>query len=153
MDKTEISLKRDAIIAKEVIDQKGRILGKVTDILLAVERTGILLVVENATGETKNFYWEDVQAASDVILLKPAPDQAPAELEKTLETKKEIEQETVKTAEEPVKAAEKPAEMAEKPVEPAEKQSKRPLCPTCGQPLTWIKKYKRWYCYNDKKYA
>jgi len=25
-------------------------------------------------------------------------------------------------------------------------------CPTCGQPLTFIQQYGRWYCYNCKKY-
>jgi sporulation protein YlmC with PRC-barrel domain len=32
-------------------------------------------------------------------------------------------------------------------------QSTQTLCPTCGQPLTWIDQYKRWYCYNEKKYV
>jgi hypothetical protein len=26
-------------------------------------------------------------------------------------------------------------------------------CPTCGEPLTFIQQYNRWYCYKDKKYA
>ena len=25
-------------------------------------------------------------------------------------------------------------------------------CPTCGQPLTFIQQYSRWYCNNCKKY-
>jgi len=25
-------------------------------------------------------------------------------------------------------------------------------CPACGQPLTFIQQYNRWYCYNCKKY-
>lgn len=25
-------------------------------------------------------------------------------------------------------------------------------CPTCGQPLTFVQQYNRWYCYNCKKY-
>ena len=32
-------------------------------------------------------------------------------------------------------------------------QSSQPLCPTCNQPLTYIQQYKRWYCYNEKKYV
>lgn len=28
-----------------------------------------------------------------------------------------------------------------------------PLCSMCGRPLSFIKEYQRWYCYNDKKYA
>jgi len=26
-------------------------------------------------------------------------------------------------------------------------------CPTCGQPLTFVQKYNRWYCYNCGKYT
>jgi sporulation protein YlmC with PRC-barrel domain len=32
-------------------------------------------------------------------------------------------------------------------------QATQPTCPTCGRPLTYIKEYQRWYCYNDKKYV
>jgi sporulation protein YlmC with PRC-barrel domain len=32
-------------------------------------------------------------------------------------------------------------------------QPAQPMCPTCGRPLTYIKEYQRWYCYNDKKYV
>jgi sporulation protein YlmC with PRC-barrel domain len=32
-------------------------------------------------------------------------------------------------------------------------QAAQPTCPTCGRPLTYIKEYQRWYCYNDKKYV
>jgi sporulation protein YlmC with PRC-barrel domain len=32
-------------------------------------------------------------------------------------------------------------------------QPTQPTCPTCGRPLTYIKEYQRWYCYNDKKYV
>ena len=28
-----------------------------------------------------------------------------------------------------------------------------PTCATCGQPLTYISQYQRWYCENCKKYA
>ncbi len=40
-----------------------------------------------------------------------------------------------------------PATMAE--VTPA---AETKICPTCGQPATWIEQYKRWYCYTCKKY-
>lgn len=29
---------------------------------------------------------------------------------------------------------------------------KEVICPTCGQPATFIPQYKRYYCYNCKKY-
>ncbi len=28
-----------------------------------------------------------------------------------------------------------------------------PQCPTCGNPLTYIPQYQRWYCYHEKKYV
>ena len=28
-----------------------------------------------------------------------------------------------------------------------------PVCQICGEPLTYVKEYQRWYCYKDKKYA
>jgi hypothetical protein len=27
-----------------------------------------------------------------------------------------------------------------------------PICPTCGQTLSYIEQYQRWYCYRDQKY-
>jgi len=40
------------------------------------------------------------------------------------------------------------------PAQPAQHaQPTQPMCPTCGRPLTYIKEYQRWYCYNDKKYV
>ena len=27
------------------------------------------------------------------------------------------------------------------------------ICPVCGQPLVFIQQYRRWYCYNCKKYT
>ena len=28
-----------------------------------------------------------------------------------------------------------------------------PTCPTCGEPLSYIQQYQRWYCYKEKKYV
>jgi len=41
-----------------------------------------------------------------------------------------------------------PASSAAKPTLPP-----APTCATCGQPLTYISQYQRWYCENCKKYA
>jgi sporulation protein YlmC with PRC-barrel domain len=32
-------------------------------------------------------------------------------------------------------------------------QAESHLCPTCWEPLTFIPKYNRWYCYKDRKYV
>ncbi len=71
MEKTDKPLTRDALVAMQVIDAKGRLIGKVKDVAFAVGKMGIALTIENDDGETQNVAWEDVQAASDFILLKP----------------------------------------------------------------------------------
>ena len=133
MEKTDKTPTKATIVAMQVIDQKGQLVGKVTDVTFAVGKTGIILSVENEAGKTKEISWDEVQAASDFILLKPTLAPTQTFEEKATEVKEQVEP---------------------KPVQPeVEKQSTKPLCPTCGRPLTWIPKYKRWYCYNDKKYV
>jgi len=146
MEKTDKPLTRDALVSMQVIDAKGRLVGKVKDIAFAVGKMGISLSVENEDGEIQNIPWEDVQAASDFIVIKPVPQS----------TSQQRQQQTVQTSslseEEKVFGPYQPQQ--QQPVQTVVKeQSTQPLCPTCNQPLTWIPQYKRWYCYNDKKYV
>ena len=127
MEKTDKPLTRDALVSMQVIDAKGRLIGKVKDVAFAVGKIGISLSVENEDGEIQNIGWEDVQAASDFIILKPVPQSA---------YQAQPQQQTQQTYQ----------------TEPKQ-QSTQPLCPTCNKPLTWIPQYQRWYCYNDKKYV
>jgi sporulation protein YlmC with PRC-barrel domain len=127
MEKTDKPLTRDALVSMQVIDAKGRLIGKVKDVAFAVGKTGIALTVENDDGETQNVAWEDVQAASDFILLKPQA------IQQT--TYQPVQQQVAQT------------------IAQAAQQSTQQLCPTCGKPLTWIPQYQRWYCYNEKKYV
>jgi len=132
MSGTDKPLTRDALVSMEVIDAKGRIVGKVKDLAFAVGKNGISLTVENANGETQIIAWEEVQAAADYIILKP-------QMQSTYQP---AYQQPTQTAT-PVQSA-----------QPVQQQSASPpLCQTCGKPLTWIPQYQRWYCYNDKKYA
>ena len=77
MEKTDKPLTRDALVSMQVINSKGRIIGKVKDVAFAVGKIGISLSVEGENGEMQNISWEDVQAASDFVILKP---QAPAQI-------------------------------------------------------------------------
>jgi sporulation protein YlmC with PRC-barrel domain len=119
MEKTDKPLTRDALVSMQVIDSKGRSVGKVKDVVFEVGKSGISLAVVNKDGEILTFEWSDIQAASDFIILKP-------------------QGQTV--TQEPVQQT-------------ASKEKSANLCPTCGKPLTWIPQYKRWYCYNEKKYV
>ena len=71
MEKTDKPLTRDALVSMQVIDAKGRLVGKVKDLAFAVGKMGIALTVENEDGNIQNVAWEDVQAAADFIILKP----------------------------------------------------------------------------------
>ena len=124
---TDKPLTRDALVSMQVIDAKGRLIGKVKDLAFSVGKNGIALTVENDNGEIQTVAWEDVQAAADFIILKP---------------------QMVQNTYQPTQAAAQPVQQTQ-PVQ----QSTQPMCPTCGRPLTWIPQYQRWYCYNDKKYV
>ena len=41
----------------------------------------------------------------------------------------------------------------EAPVAPAKPETQIKMCSACGQPLKWIEKYQRHYCYGCKKYS
>ena len=46
------------------------------------------------------------------------------------------------------------APQAPLPPPPSQEVAQKALaCPRCGQPLTWIDQYQRWYCYNCQQYA
>ena len=126
MEKTDKHLTRDALVSMQVIDAKGKLIGKVKDVAFSVGKTGIALTIENEAGEVQNIEWEQIQAASDFIILKPQV----------------IQQTTYQPPQQPAQT-----------VAQTVQQSTQPLCPTCNRPLTWIPQYQRWYCYNDKKYV
>jgi len=124
---TDKPLTRDALVSMQVIDAKGRIVGKVKDLAFAVGKMGIALTVESNDGQIQNIAWEDVQAATDFIVLKPQL----------------VQQDMYQ----------QPIQNANQPVQQTQQQASQPLCSTCSRPLTWIPQYSRWYCYNEKKYV
>jgi sporulation protein YlmC with PRC-barrel domain len=78
MEKNDKPLTRDALVSMQVIDAKARLVGKVKDVAFAVGKAGIALTIENDAGEITHVAWEDVQAASDFIILKPQSTYQPA---------------------------------------------------------------------------
>ncbi|MGZ4851142.1 MAG: PRC-barrel domain-containing protein, partial [Candidatus Bathyarchaeia archaeon] len=108
MEKTNKPLTRDALVTMQVIDSKGRSVGKVKDVCFAVGKNGISLAIEDDNGETQTVEWEDVQAASDFIILKPQQSQT---------------------------AVQEQTQSTQKSAQPVSKQKSQPLCPTCQKPL------------------
>jgi sporulation protein YlmC with PRC-barrel domain len=125
---SEKPLTRDALVSMQVIDSRGRLIGKVKDVAFSVGQMGVSLVVESDAGEMKTIGWEEVQAAADFIILKPP--------------------QVAKSSYQP-QPVQSPVQVQPQIVQ----QPSQPMCPTCGKPLTWIVQYKRWYCYTDKKYV
>ena len=127
MEKTAKPLTRDALVSTQVIDAQGRLVGKVKDVAFELGKPGVSLLVEKDDGQTQNVRWEEIQGATDFIVLKPVTQSTSQTMPR---------QETSATSQ-----------------ASAQKSSTAPLCPTCNQPLTWIPQYSRWYCYNEKKYV
>jgi sporulation protein YlmC with PRC-barrel domain len=127
LEKPQKALTREALTSMQVIDAEGRLIGKVKDVAFAVGKMGISLSIVNEDGESRNISWEDVQAASDFIILKPV-------------TQSVQVQPSAQTVE-------------QQPQQQQQAQQSQPLCPTCNRPLTYIQQYQRWYCYNEKKYV
>ncbi|MGD0450729.1 MAG: PRC-barrel domain-containing protein [Candidatus Bathyarchaeia archaeon] len=133
MAQTRKPLTRDSLVSMQVIDSNGQLVGKVADIAFEVGKTGVSLAVETQSGETKIVEWSEVQAASDFIILR-------AQSQSLTQTRNQTQ-------------TTQPQETTQQPKQILTKQKTPPLCPTCNKPLKWIPKYKRYYCYDDKKYC
>ena len=64
----------------------------------------------------------------------------------------EVKVEPIEVKPEPIQV-EAPIQVAAPPVVEAKTDKGVKMCPNCGQPLKWIDKYSRFYCYSCKKYA
>ncbi|MFB3888084.1 MAG: PRC-barrel domain-containing protein [Candidatus Bathyarchaeia archaeon] len=117
---------KDRLIGMQVYDSEGNAAGTVQDIAFVVGKMGMTLIVESKGGDTREIAWEDIQAAGDIVILKP---QGQAQ-----------------------SAAQSAAQPQTTQAQPQQAQA-TPVCPTCGGPLTFIPQYNRWYCYKDKKYV
>jgi sporulation protein YlmC with PRC-barrel domain len=116
---------KDRLVGMPVYDSEGNVLGTVQDIAFMVGKMGMTLIIQTKKGESNEIAWEDIQAAGEIVILKPKANQpiSPA------------------SAQPPMQSATQSA------------QSQTAVCPTCGGPLTYIAQYQRWYCYKDKKYV
>ncbi len=142
MAKAGKPLTRNSLISTQVIDANGHLVGKVADIAFEVGKSGVSLAVETEKGETKIVEWAEVQAATDFIILKPLSLQ-PEVVTQQQETQQQIMPEQTTQPQETTQQQTSPILF---------KQKTPPVCSLCGRSLTWIPQYKRYYCYNDKKY-
>jgi len=117
------ALTKDRLIGMPVYDSEGNAMGTVQDIAFTVGKMGMTMIVELKNGGPMEVAWEDIQAAGDIVILKPRGAQT------------------------------QPSVVSSQPVAVQQATQNQPICPTCGGPLTYIPQYQRWYCYKDKKYV
>ncbi len=141
-------LTREALVSMQVIDARGRLVGRVKDVAFAVGKMGVSLAVENDAGRVQTVGWEEVQAAADFIVLKPQQF-APATFQPQQQPMQQQPVQPMQPMQQPIPTVQTVAQ----PVAAQQVQQRQPLCNHCGKPLTWIPQYQRWYCYHDKKYA
>jgi len=131
----------------QVYNPDGSFVGTVQDIELALGGGDFFLQVLSKFNTTEKIPWGSVAAAADIIILK-----------------EKIE---LKQPEAPAVTTAAPLPMTPTPPSTQPRggvlssvlsrvpfgRSEKPRCPTCGQELTWIDQYQRWYCYNCGKYS
>ncbi|NWG08913.1 MAG: PRC-barrel domain-containing protein [Nitrososphaerales archaeon] len=67
------SITKEKVVGMQVINGEGSLIGTVKDVSFAIGEAKMFMVVEMKDGRTQEFPWEDIQAASDFVLLKPKP--------------------------------------------------------------------------------
>ncbi|MGB8779598.1 MAG: PRC-barrel domain-containing protein [Candidatus Bathyarchaeia archaeon] len=85
MAKQEKAVTKDMLVGMAVVDSDGRSVGTVKDVAFVVGKMGLSLRVEGKKGEGRDISWEEVQAAGDFIVLKPARAQV-QETQRTAQT-------------------------------------------------------------------
>jgi sporulation protein YlmC with PRC-barrel domain len=72
------AMTKDRLIGMQVYDSEGNVAGTVQDIAFMVGKVGMTLIVETKKGDSKEIAWEDIQAAGDIVVLKPKGGQVSA---------------------------------------------------------------------------
>ncbi len=140
---------RSKLIGMHVYNPDGTYVGVVEDIALPVGEGEMAIQVMAKDKSIKLIEWSKISAVGDIVILKE---------------KIEVKEPEVEAA------APSPAVQAPRIQQQTQQQSKlggikgiiskvipksgeKPLCPSCGKPLTFIEQYQRWYCYSCEKYV
>jgi sporulation protein YlmC with PRC-barrel domain len=77
-EKEKKAMTKDRLIGMQVYDSEGYATGTVQDMAFTVGKVGMTLIVETKKGENKEIDWEDIQAAGDIVILRPQGEQPQA---------------------------------------------------------------------------
>lgn len=122
---------RNELVGKKVYAMDASSIGEVVDIGFSVGESQATLVARAPDGSLFDLPWDSVGSAKDIVLIKGGIDFA-----------------KFRRAVQATVAPEVQTQVQSQPMAEGKK-----FCTSCGKPLTWIAEYKRWYCYNEKKYV
>lgn len=122
-----MAVSRSKILKMQVYTPSGKYVGIVEDIGFEPGTTEIKLFIKTRAGTTLTVDWTDVKTVGDIVILG-----------------KEVEI--------PKPATPAAVTPTTTPTTPTPGPTEKKICPYCGKPATWIPQYKRWYCYNCRKY-
>jgi len=129
-----------------VYNPDGVFVGTVKDLSLEIGTGEIGVIVETKYKTEIEIPWSNIGAVGDIVILKE-----PVEI-KPPPTPKPFAVSTPTVTPTEAKEAKKGVPISSFLKKIGLKREKK-LCPICGKPLTYIKQYKRWYCYNCGKYV
>lgn len=112
-----------------VYNPDASFVGEVIDFGLSVGVTLPSLILKGADGSTIDIPWDKIGQAKDIVLTKEV-------IDVSAHRKTGVEQAQTQ----PVQA------------QPAQQAQVARFCTKCGNRLTWIQQYNRYYCYNCKAY-
>lgn len=72
MSRQEKAMTKDRLIGMKVINADGNSAGTIKDIAFTVGKMGMTLLIKTEDGEDVEVPWDQIQAAGDFVLLKPA---------------------------------------------------------------------------------
>lgn len=139
---------RNELMGKKIYAADATFLGEIIDVGFTVGAMEPSLVIRNdQDSQTYEIPWEKVAYVKDIVLTRDILDLS--QLKRIDKEPTQTPSTTATEVQEPVQAA----VQVQPVVSTVSGESATRYCNTCGNKMTWIKEYSRFYCYKCKKYA
>lgn len=136
---------RSELIGKKIYAADATFLGEIIDLGFTVGVMEPSIVIRNdRDSRTYEIPWEKVAYVKDIVLTRDVVDLSQLKRIDTEPT--QIQSTTSPEVQQPLQATQPAASTSSG-------ESSTRYCNICGNKMTWIKEYSRFYCYKCKKYA
>ena len=123
------------LIGRGVFNPDGSFVGRILAIKEIAGSRGPTLLTRNARKTAIEIEWSNVAGGKDIVVLKPG-----------------FQQKSAKSHPLPLNDSDRAIWNVGGLTSAPRPQGSAPVCPTCGKPAKWIKRYGRWFCSKEKKY-